>query len=230
MPLSLDSRFCGNVFVVECRGRIVAGEEVRSLEAFLLQRAREFTRLVLNMSQVDRLDSLGIGLLVRFASNLGKNGGGLRLAGAPPFMIKLLDMTMLSTLLPVDPTEDEAIVSLLKHRPASPASQRQGPSVLFVDPSSDLCAFVRAVLTQNGFDVKPTCLLHDAKIMLRVDKVDFVVAGPGTPKLPAESIIASLRSLAPTAKPLQLDAAFPLLDPAEGAKTLLQMFEGVSGA
>jgi hypothetical protein len=35
MPLSLKSRFSGSVCIIQCRGRIVAGDEVKSLEAVL---------------------------------------------------------------------------------------------------------------------------------------------------------------------------------------------------
>ena len=35
MLLSLKSRFVGNVYVIECVGRVVLGEEVKALEAAL---------------------------------------------------------------------------------------------------------------------------------------------------------------------------------------------------
>ncbi len=57
MLLSLKSRFVGNVYVIECVGRIVLGEEVKALEAALELAEREFTQIVLNLSEVNRLDS-----------------------------------------------------------------------------------------------------------------------------------------------------------------------------
>jgi anti-anti-sigma factor len=225
MPLSLDSRFCGAVYVVQCRGSIVAGAEAKLLEDFLGQRAREFTRLVLNVSEVVRLDSMGLGLIVRLAGNLRKQGGDLRLAAAPPFVVRLLDTTMLSGVLPVDATEEEAILSLLKQRPAQAAQQKRGPSVLFLDPSPDLCAFVRAVLTQHGFDVKPTCLLHDARIMLKVDKVDYILVGPGGPQQSSAIVMANLKAWSPKAVTLQLEAGFKSYEPEQAASGLLRMFE-----
>jgi hypothetical protein len=45
MPLSLNSRFCGNVYIIQCRGRLVEGDEVKSLEGALEVGVREFSRL-----------------------------------------------------------------------------------------------------------------------------------------------------------------------------------------
>jgi hypothetical protein len=60
MPLSLKSRFCGHVHIIQCQGRMVAGDEVKSLETALDLASREVPRIVLNMSEVDRVDSIGI--------------------------------------------------------------------------------------------------------------------------------------------------------------------------
>src|ERR1700678_2517833 len=99
MLLSLKSRFVGNVYVIECAGRVVLGEEVKALEAALVTAEREFTRIVLNLSEVHRLDSIAMGLLVRYAERMEKRGGGVRLAAPPPFVTNLLNMTKLSGLL-----------------------------------------------------------------------------------------------------------------------------------
>src|SRR5258705_10824104 len=106
MLLSLKSRFVGNVYVIECVGRIVLGEEVKALEAALELAEREFTQGVLNLSEVNRLDSIAMGLLVRYAERLGKHGGGLRLAGPPSLVPNLLKMTNRSTMLPSYPAPD----------------------------------------------------------------------------------------------------------------------------
>ncbi len=211
MLLSLKSRFVGNVYVIECVGRIVLGEEVKALEAALELAEREFTQIVLNLSEVNRLDSIAMGLLVRYAERLGKRGGGLRLAGPPAFVTNLLNMTKLSTMLPSYPKE------------------RRGPRVLLFDESPDLCVFVRTVLMGQGYDVRSTCSFRDAKILLRVDGVEYIVVGPSTPRLSAETVVHSLTALSPNANVLQLAADFKIRDAQEATDALLQMFAG-SGA
>jgi anti-anti-sigma factor len=228
MLLSLKSRFVGNVYITECKGRVVLGEEVKALEAAFQVGEREFTRFVVDLSEVSRLDSIAMGLLVRYAERMGKVGGGLRLAAAPAFVVNLLNMTKLSGLLPNYATEEEAVVSFLKQGSAEGMQERRGPRVLVVDDSADLCVFVRTVLARHGFDVKSTCSFRDAKILLGVDDVEYILVGPGTPQLPAETVMNTLTTLAPKATMMRLDVDFKIRDAQEASDALLQMF-GMSG-
>jgi anti-sigma B factor antagonist len=229
MPLTLISRHLGNVCIIECKGRIAMGDELKALEAALNLGTREFTKLVLNVGGVERLDSTGIGLLVRVATNLHKRGGDVRLAAPPPFVVNLLKLANLSSILQVHPTEEEALLSFLRNRRSEKPEVKPGSRVLFFDQSADLCAFVRAVLTQHGFDVKSTSNFGDAKVLLRVDDVDYVVVGPGTPQLSAETALRSLKPLMPKAAAFALDVNFAALDAHEATQTLLNLF-GVEAA
>jgi anti-anti-sigma factor len=111
MALSVKTHCSGEVSVVRCAGRIVLGDEVKSMEATLEHESVEFVRVVLNLADVNRLDSIGLGLLVRYAQRLGSRGGGLRLAAPPASTTNLLNMTKLSDLLRSYPTEEDAIRS-----------------------------------------------------------------------------------------------------------------------
>ena len=226
MLLRLSSRFVGNVYVIECVGRVVLGDEVKALEDALAAGEREFSRIVLNLAEVNRLDSIAMGLLVRYAERLRKRDGGLRLGAPPPFVTHLLEMTKLSTLLQSYATEEEAIVSFLKQRPAGETEASNGPRVLVFDESADLCGFVRTVLTGRGYDVRSTCSFHDAKTLLGVDGVEYIVVGPSTPQLSSETVVESLTALSPKAKTVRLDAEFKIRDAREATNALLQMFGG----
>jgi anti-anti-sigma factor len=229
MPLTVVSRHLGNVCILQCKGRIAMGDELKSLEAALNLAAREFTKVVLNVAEVERLDSTGIGLLVRVATSLHKRGGDIRLAAPPPFFVSLLQLANLTSILQIHATEEEALLSFLRNRRAEKPDVRPGSRVLFFDQSADLCAFVRAVLAQHGFDVKSTSNFGDAKVLLRVDDVDYVVVGPGTPQLSAETALRSLKPLMPRAAAFQLDAGFAALDAHQATETLLKLF-GVATA
>jgi len=224
MPLSLKSRFCENIHILQCQGRIVAGDEVKSLEAALDMASREVPRVILNVSEVDRVDSIGIGLLVRYASRLRKRGGDLRLAAPQAFVVTLLKLTMLSSVLQVYPTEDAAILSFLDRPSDQKAQGKAGPRVLVLDQSADLCAFVKTVLMQHGFDVKSVSYFQDARILLQVDHVDYILVGPDSAQFCYETILGSLRTLAPKATALQLAADFKSRDALEASETLLQLF------
>ncbi len=224
MPLCLTSRLCGNVFVIHCQGRIVAGDEVKGLETALDAAAREVPRIVLHVSEVERLDSLGIGLLVRYAARLRKRGGDIRLAAPPQFITALLKLTMLSSVLRVHATEEEAILSFLNQPSLQMAQQKPAARVLVLDHSADLCAFVRSVLMQHDFDVRSASLVRDARILLQVDSVDYILFSSDSPQLCSEPVVGSLKALAPKAATLQLAPDFKRRDALDATSALLTLF------
>jgi anti-sigma B factor antagonist len=224
MPLSVRSRLCENVFVLHCQGRIVAGDEVHVLEKALEEAAREVPRIVLEVHDVDRLDSLGIGLLVRYAARLRKRGGDIRLADAPPFILSLLKLTMLTALLQVCPTEQEALLSFARNPSAQSVAGKGTGKVLVLDQSADLCAFVKTVLSQHGLEVRTAGLVRDAKVLLQVDRVDYILTSADSPQLCSDNVIDSLKIFAPSASILILPGDFKHRDALDATATLLHMF------
>jgi anti-anti-sigma factor len=224
MPLTLSTRFCQNVSIIHCTGRIVLGEEAKSLEAALGQSVRECGQVVLGLGEVTRLDSIGLGLVVRYVTNLRKRGGDLRLAAPPPFVVHLLEMTMLLEVMQPYATEEDAISSFSSKAFAPNTRDCQGPRVLVVDSSADLCVFIRSVLSQHGFDVKSTNLVRDAKTMLQVDDFNVILIGPSTPQLSSETVAQSLGAVSPKIKTMQLGADFKSHHAHEAAEILLNLF------
>jgi anti-sigma B factor antagonist len=226
MSLALESRHCGSVYVVRCVGRIGTGQESALLEEAMKRGLREFSRLVLNVSEVNYVDSSGMGLIVRFLWHARTRGGDLRLAGPPPFITKLLDMTRLSAVFRIYPDEEAAIVSFLKEGATSPAdSANTGPRVLFLDPSPDTCAFVRELLTRHGYRVLSTGLMGDAKILLNASTVDVIVLGPDSGTLSSSATLGVLQQLAPSARTVVLEREFKSRSADEAGIALLERIQ-----
>jgi anti-sigma B factor antagonist len=223
MLLSLDSRHCGTVYVIRCTGRIVAGEEVGVLEASITHGLREFIRIVLHCGDVSRVDSTGLGLLVRFLSHTRNHGGDFRLAALPPFMGNMLQMTKLDSLFRIYDSEEEAIVSFLQEPKASNPDASVGPVVLFVDQSPDLCAFVRTLLHHHGFEVLSTSRIHDAMTLLTAAKFDYIVLGPHSSHFSSDNVVGSLKTIAPAVATVLLESGFEHEDPEQAELELLQM-------
>jgi anti-anti-sigma factor len=224
MPLAMKSRHAGNVYIIQCVGRITLGPESTELEIALNHASYEFHRFVLSVAELTRLDSIGLGLLVRFAARLRPRGGDLRLAAPPAFLVTLLELTQLSNVLRCYATEEEAIRSFLQQGPSATATpQKRGPRVLFVDESPELCVFVATVLRPHGIDVR-SASMRDARILLEVDGADTILVGPGTPQRPSESVLRSLTPLAPRAVALRLDDNFKTLDAGEATQAILRLF------
>ena len=209
MSLSLECRPCGKVYVIRCVGRIVTGEEATTLQAAFNRGVLEFKQLVLDFSQVTRLDSTGMGLLVRFLWHARNRNGDVRLATPTEAITHLLKMTKLDSVFRIYPNQEAAIVSYLKEGVMTPSeAAATGPRVLFLDPSPDTCAFVRTLLARNGYRVLSTGLMGDAKILLNASTVDIIVLGPESGALAAPAMLDVLQKLAPSAKTVVLEPEF----------------------
>ena len=228
MSLSVDSRSCGKAYVLRLIGRIVAGDESRTLETALTRCLQDSNRVVLNVGEVSRVDSSGMGLLVRFLCRIRSNGGDLRLAAPQGFFCTLLGMTKLLSIFRTYGTEDEAIVSFLKEPGGARESTPAGPLVLFLDQSPDLCAFVRKVLNGHGYEAITTLRLHDAKLLLSAADVAFLVLGPEPSQLPVTGVLAALQPLARNAKLIQLDHDFEIDDAEKAASQLVRKIQADS--
>lgn len=226
MSLAVESRHCGSVYVVRCAGRIVSGEESKILDESLQRGLREFIQVVLTVSDVNRVDSAGMGLLVRFLWHARNRGGDVRLAAPSEFVTSLLEMTKLASVFRIYPDEEAAIVSFLSEGVHAPAqSENTGPRVLFLDPSPDTCAFVRALLSRHGYRVLSTGLMGDAKILLSASSVDVIVLGPESGTLSAPATLAVLRKLAPTARTVVLEREFKSRSADEASIALLERIQ-----
>jgi anti-anti-sigma factor len=229
MSLALSARHSGSVYVIHCSGRIVYGDEERILDEALNHAEHLFSRIVLNLADVTRLDSMGLGLLARHSTRLAKRGGRIHLAASPLFVTNLLDLTKMSAIIPNFESEEEAILAFLDGAPAQKSEAERGPRLLVFDPSADLCTFARSVLSQRGFSVRTTCSFGDAKLLLRVDRADYILVGPCNAQLPPEMAARGLAAIAPQASVLQLNSDFKSHDALEATELLLQMF-GINGS
>jgi len=226
MSLNLQLRRAGNVAVLQCEGPIISGLEAESLEEQVGLILREETKnLVLVLSGVSRVDSGGLGLLVRLAIRARQAGGDLKLASPPPFVARLLEMTRLSALFGIFSSETEAVVSFRKptaevSRPPSPAAR-----IVFLDQSPDVCAFVRTMLSSHGYEVLSVTRVADARILLKAGNTDVLMLGPNTPysNFEGDSLITSLAALAPKARVIELDKQFQFSAAEEAGAALLQL-------
>ena len=65
MALRLESRPVGDVLVIQCTGRIVAGNDVYALHAQVGDSLAHHADVVLQLDGVEFVDSSGLGALVR---------------------------------------------------------------------------------------------------------------------------------------------------------------------
>jgi anti-sigma B factor antagonist len=209
--------------------------EAEYLEKKVSSVLKEETKyLVLEVSAVPRVDSVGLGLMVRLLMRARMAGGDLKLACPPVFVTNLLTMTKLSTLFHVFPSEPEAVIAYQRPTPEVPKSASAKARITFLDRSYDLCAFVRTILTAEGYEVHSTTLVSEAKIFLKAGNADVLMLGPNTSdsRFDGPSLVTSLAALAPKATVIELDKRFQALDAEQAGTALLQLLRerGKAGA
>jgi anti-sigma B factor antagonist len=112
MELRATYRDAGVVTVVDIGGRITLGEGsalLRKTIRELLDEGR--TKIVLNLADVNYIDSSGIGELVTAFTTVKKNGGNLKLLHLTKKVHDLLQLTKLFTVFDVYSDENTAVVS-----------------------------------------------------------------------------------------------------------------------
>src|SRR5579862_4225938 len=111
MQLRMDSRPVGDVLIVQCSGRIIAGKEVFTLHSHGGDSFIKYGDIVLQLDHIDFIDSSGLGALVRLTQAARAKGGDLKLTGVPPRILKTLQMTSLLSQFETYDSPEEAITA-----------------------------------------------------------------------------------------------------------------------
>src|SRR5580698_9856626 len=111
MHLRLESRPVGDVFVIQCHGRIVAGNEVFTLHARVADAIDKYGDVVLQLDQVDFVDSTGLGAMMRLVQHARSKSGDLKLSGVQPRLRKVLELTNLISQFETYDSLEEAITA-----------------------------------------------------------------------------------------------------------------------
>lgn len=115
MQLKLTAhKLTDGIFVVDCVGRIVFGEETSALRDQVKGLISEGSRVVLNLGEVNYIDSGGLGTLVSLYTTARNAGGAIKLARLTRRVGDLLQVTKLLTVFEVYETEEEAVESFRK--------------------------------------------------------------------------------------------------------------------
>jgi anti-sigma B factor antagonist len=115
MQLKLTSHTLNDgIVVVDCAGRIIFGEETSELREVVKSLISQGSRVVLNLGEVNYIDSGGLGTLVALYTSARSAGGAIKLARLTRRVDDLLQVTKLLTVFEVYETEEEAVESFRK--------------------------------------------------------------------------------------------------------------------
>jgi anti-sigma B factor antagonist len=110
--MQATTRQVGNVTILDISGRITLGEGNVALREIVRELAdKGQKRIVLNLGEVNYIDSSGVGELVKTHTTLRNQGGQLKFANLNKRVSDLLHMTRLSAVFDIHKDEGDAIGS-----------------------------------------------------------------------------------------------------------------------
>jgi anti-sigma B factor antagonist len=112
MSLTIKTREVAHVTILDLCGRIVLGDEIdelRSAVHSLIDGGKK--KIILNLAEVDYIDSSGVGELVGCFTTLRKAGGELKLLNLTQKVQDVLHVTKLYTVFDIRDDEFHAVKS-----------------------------------------------------------------------------------------------------------------------
>lgn len=117
MSLEIQEREREGIVILDLKGRITSGPEAGAFrDAAAAVAGRPNPNLILNMANVDYVDSTGLGAMVMAATTVKRNGGKVKLLNMNKRNIELLVMTKLATIFEIFNDEQDAINSFFPDR------------------------------------------------------------------------------------------------------------------
>jgi len=112
MALKIESREVGHVTILDVQGRIVLGDEIHVLrDAVRGLVAEGKKKIILNLAEVDYIDSSGVGELVGSFTTVRSAGGELKLLNLTQKVHDVLQVTKLYTVFDIRDDEFTAVKS-----------------------------------------------------------------------------------------------------------------------
>jgi anti-sigma B factor antagonist len=216
----MESRCVGEVTVVTCAGRLVAGEEAGAFQAYLDKLTPMNPRIVLHLGGVEFIDSAGLGVLVRYFTRARNSQGALSFCAASPKVSEVLRITRLHAVFEPYETETEAITDA--HGPGRrPDASLVNANIVCVDGSPDVLAYLREVLKEAGYSALTAGNLPDALILLIATRPEVVIVSAELRKATGIGCAEEFHRLANARKVVELPANFGGLDAGAAAEPVL---------
>ena len=108
---SVTIRQAGSISLLDVSGRLTSFETGALRESISRLLKQDRKNIVLNLSELQYLDSSGIGELARVYVSVVKEGGQMKVVGLSPKVEEILKITQLYQVFPEFPSEEAALQS-----------------------------------------------------------------------------------------------------------------------
>lgn len=222
MRLRLESRPVGDVLIVQCLGRIIVGQEVNTLHYHIQDSLVRYGDIVLQLEQVEFIDSSGLGALVRLSQTARSKGGELSLACVPAPIRKTLEITHLCSQFQVHESVEEAITAAyLGSRYLREEGGDGRPRVVCAFDSTDVCTFLRETLCSAGYNALTTANINDGLVLLKATKAGVLVISAHMQNVHGQSTRHVVAEIDPEVSLVTLEEDFATQEPGEAVEKLL---------
>ena len=116
MSLEIEKREREGIVILDLKGRLTAEEASVLRDAFQELRAAGSNQAILNLQELDYIDSTGLGSMVLGYTTMQKAGGKLKLMNLSPRNVELIVLTKLETVFEIFDDEQEAVNSFFPNR------------------------------------------------------------------------------------------------------------------
>ena len=109
--LRVHTQVCGDTFIFLCQGRLVFGDECAVLRERVGGMLLGSAKIVINLREVDCIDSAGIGVLIELLVSARDRGGDLKLVSPKQHAIDVLRRTNLHTIFEIYTDDEKAVAA-----------------------------------------------------------------------------------------------------------------------
>lgn len=117
--MNIAHRQVEGIDILDLRGCLTSGTDCRTLSQAVARLVSEGkNNLILNLEQIDSLDSSGLGMLVLYFAAIQQQGGTLKLVNVSSRHMELLSLTKLTAVVELFDDEHQAVESFFPNRPS----------------------------------------------------------------------------------------------------------------
>ena len=110
--MNITEQRIDDVIILDLQGSLMGGPEAVSLNEKINRFLDENSlKLILDLASIEKVNSSGLGILIKALTTFKSNGGELKLANVREPLMKLLVITKLNTILETYDSVDAAVKS-----------------------------------------------------------------------------------------------------------------------
>jgi anti-sigma B factor antagonist len=219
--LPAETRRVGDVVLVTCRGRIVAGPQSESLRDQIRSLLSESRDIVLHVGEVTFIDSSGLGMLVRLLASARAAGGDIKLCNIPREVDHTLRITNLHRLFDIHESELQATSAFCQRTTSATQATPSQVRILCVDRSTDVLAYLQELLLRAGYNPLTNNNIPDSLILLKAARPRLVILGPNPPSEHLTETWEKFRKAAISLPLIELEHDFSIREAGQAGTQLL---------